>query len=93
MQSSTQIETTDAQKIAKRLLNHWKHKFEVSENESEFKIFMPSATVTLTAQPQHLDINIHSTELDDLTRLEGVVLDHVNRMAHQEFSATWHNQA
>ncbi|WP_130804570.1 DUF2218 domain-containing protein [Acinetobacter ihumii] len=88
MQSSTSISTTEARRIAKRLLNHWKHKFEVAESEQDFKIFMPSATVILIPQLQSLDVQIQS-ENEDTVRLEGVVLDHLNRMAQQEFQADW----
>ncbi|RKG32014.1 DUF2218 domain-containing protein [Acinetobacter guerrae] len=91
MQSSTSITTTEARRIAKRLLNHWKHKFEVAETEQDFKIFMPTATVTLTPLEQHLDVLISSENQDDI-RLEGVVLDHLNRMAQQEFQADWVRQ-
>ncbi len=48
MNSTTQITTHDGKRISKHLLNHWKHKFEVSETELYSKIFMPTATVTLT---------------------------------------------
>lgn len=88
MQSSTAIRTPEARRIAKRLLNHWKHKFEVAESEQDFKIFMPTATVTLTPFEQHLDVLISSENEDDI-RLEGVVLDHLNRMAQKEFQADW----
>ncbi|MBJ9985941.1 DUF2218 domain-containing protein [Acinetobacter sp. S40] len=91
MQSSTSIATTEARRIAKRLLNHWKHKFEVAETEHDFKIFMPTATVTLTPLEQTLEVLIRA-ENEDTIRLEGVVLDHLNRMAQQEFEANWTHQ-
>ena len=56
MKSSSQIATLESARIAKRLYNHWKHKFEVAESEQDFKIFMPTATVTLTPFEQHLDV-------------------------------------
>ena len=40
MNSTTQISTTEARRISKRLINHWKHKFEVAETENDSKIFM-----------------------------------------------------
>lgn len=97
MKSTTDIATTDARKIAKRLLNHWKHKFEVSESsitESEhlYSIFMPEAKVQLTAQLDVLKVEIQ-TDRDDYTMLEKVVIDHLNRMAHQEFNVEWQHQA
>lgn len=91
MKSNTQIITSEAARIAKRLLNHWKHRFEVSETEDSFSIFMPDATVKLTPQSAVLLVSIDSP-LEDLSRLETVVLDHLSRMAQQEFTATWQHQ-
>ncbi|MGE8558189.1 MAG: DUF2218 domain-containing protein [Acinetobacter sp.] len=91
MKSNTQIITSEAARIAKRLLNHWKHKFEVSETEDSFSIFMPDATVKLIPQSTLLLVSIDSS-LEDLSRLEKVVLDHLSRMAQQEFTATWQHQ-
>ncbi|MEB3753627.1 DUF2218 domain-containing protein [Acinetobacter sp. MD2(2019)] len=88
MTTQTIIDTLEAKRISKRLLNHWKHKFEVSETEQESRIFMPTATVVLTAAETTLLVRIES-ELDDLTHLQHVVIDHLNRMAQQEFQAEW----
>ena len=91
MKSNTTINTSEAARIAKRLLNHWKHKFEVSEAAEKLSIFMPDATVNLTPQSDALLVSIEST-LTDLSHLERVVLDHLNRMAQQEFSVTWQHE-
>ena len=37
---------------------------------------------------QHLDVLIENQQ-QDVARLEQVVLDHLNRMAQQEFSVEW----
>ncbi len=47
MKSTTHLLTNDGKRIAKRLVNHWKHKFEVQETEQDFKILMPTATALL----------------------------------------------
>lgn len=91
MKSNTTINTSEAARIAKRLLNHWKHKFKVSETAEKLSIFMPDATVNLTPKSDILWVSIEST-LTDLSHLERVVLDHLNRMAQQEFSVTWQHE-
>lgn len=91
MHSHASITTLESKRIAKRLLNHWKHKFEVSEVKTVFSIFMPEAIVLLDAQPEHLNILI-KTQAADNSHLESVVLDHLNRMAQQEFQTTWTHQ-
>ncbi|WP_019385148.1 DUF2218 domain-containing protein [Acinetobacter venetianus] len=91
MNSTTQITTQEAKRISKRLINHWKHKFEVAETETDSKIFMPTATVTLTPQQEYLGVLIENQQ-DDVQHLEQVVIDHLNRMAQQEFNVEWtHN--
>ncbi len=88
MNSTTQITTDEAKRISKRLLNHWKHKFEVAETEAYSKIFMPTATVTLTSREQSLDVMIENQQ-DNVEHLEQVVIDHLNRMAQQECIVKW----
>ncbi|WP_038342970.1 DUF2218 domain-containing protein [Acinetobacter sp. A47] len=89
MNSSTHITTTEGKRISKRLLNHWKHKFEVAETETETKIFMPTATITLTPHEQHLAVLIENRQDDNVAHLEQVVINHLNRMAQQEFVVEW----
>ena len=91
MKSNTAITTSEAARIAKRLLNHWKHKFEVAETDGNFSIFMPDATVKLIPQSEALLVSIDSS-LEDVSTLEKVVLDHLSRMAQQEFTVTWQHQ-
>ena len=90
MNSSAHIQTTQASRIAKRLLNHWKHKFDVAESATQYQIMMPSATILLIPQTNELvvEIQVKNTETD-LSYLEQVVLDHLSRMAQTELSAVW----
>lgn len=88
MQTKTQLSTQEGAKIAKRLLNHWKHKFEVKHDDQVIQILMPDYTITLAAQPDHLDVSIESP-LEDLSHIQNVFINHLNRMAHCEFSADW----
>lgn len=88
MHSHAQIKTNDGRRISKRLMNHWKHKFEVAETQTTFKIFMPDATVNLSPYDDMLYVDIHS-ELNDPSHLEQIVIDHINRMAQAEFHVEW----
>ena len=90
MKRYSHIATTQAARLAKRLGNHWKHKFEVQETAQELRILMPSATIVL--QPQSDAIYTEIIDLDehtDLNRLEQVVLDHLQRMGQEQLSADW----
>lgn len=98
MQSTTYIQLQhaaiqdEARRIAKRLVNHWKHKFEVEHNEIQSRIHMPDARITLTPLSTGLRLTIE-TEREDYQTLEQVVLDHLNRMAQQQFQTEWQRQA
>lgn len=90
MQSTAQIQTQQASRIAKRLANHWKHKFNIDETEQNFLIHFPNAEVILAPEQDHLTVTIQSTdEFTDLNKLENVVLDHLIRMGQEHLTADW----
>lgn len=90
MKRYSHIATTQAARLAKRLGNHWKHKFEVQETAQELRILMPSATIVLQPQSDALYTEIIALdEHTDLNRLEQVVLDHLQRMGQKQLSADW----
>lgn len=90
MKRYSHITTTQAARLAKRLGNHWKHKFEVQETAQELRILMPTATIVLQPQPDVLYTEIIAQdEHTDLNRLEQVVLDHLQRMGQEALSADW----
>lgn len=90
MNSIADIPTTQASKIAKRLLNHWKHKFDVASTEELFEIFMPTATISLRPKLDslHVEIAFKSEDVDQI-KLEQVVIDHLVRMGQEELNANW----
>jgi hypothetical protein len=49
---------------------------------------MPTATVILTPHEQSLDVMIENQQ-ENVEYLEQVVIDHLNRMAQQEFTVEW----
>ncbi len=84
------IQTQQASRIAKRLANHWKHKFNIDETEQNFLIHFPNAEVILAPEQDHLTVTIQSTdEFTDLNKLENVVLDHLIRMGQEHLTADW----
>lgn len=90
MKRYSHIATTQAARLAKRLGNHWKHKFEVLETAQELRILVPSVTIVLQPQPDALYTEIIAQdENTDLNRLEQVVLDHLQRMGQEQLSADW----
>ena len=90
MKSIAHIQTQQAARIAKRLANHWKHKFNIDETEQNFLIHFPNAEVILAPEQDHLTVTIQSTdESTDLNKFENVVLDHLIRMGQENLTADW----
>lgn len=90
MKSIAHIQTQQASRIAKRLANHWKHKFNIDETEQTFLIHFPNAEVILAPEQDHLTVRIQSNdESTDLNKLENVVLDHLIRMGQEHLNADW----
>ena len=90
MKSIAHIQTQQASRLAKRLANHWKHKFNIEVTEQAFLIHFPGAEVRLAPEQEHLTVTIQShDESTDLTRLENVVLDHLIRMGQENLTADW----
>ncbi len=91
--SYSDIPTSQAQRIALRLMKHWQHKFEVVATEQHIQIHMPNALVEMTPMEEHLHVSIQAQQADvDLARLQQVVLDHLERMGQEPLQATWHRR-
>ncbi|EZQ02423.1 DUF2218 domain-containing protein [Acinetobacter sp. Ver3] len=95
MKTTTTIESSEALRIAKRLSNHWKHKFDVANSDDQYQIFMPKVTVELSIQPDQLHVSIVNKEisLEELIRLKNVVLDHINRMVQADYQVIWSRES
>ncbi|KAA8733125.1 DUF2218 domain-containing protein [Acinetobacter qingfengensis] len=88
--SELRIDTLEAARIIKRLSNHWKHKFEITEQHEITTIpFSEQSRVFLSPHQDYLLAKIETTENERLEQLEHVVISHINRMANQEFPAHW----
>lgn len=90
------ITTTDGLRIAKRLTNHWQHKFQISSlGDTGFVVHFPSAEVVLLPSADALQVEIRpvesSSEPMDLAKLQSVVASHIDRMAGEAFDYQWHD--
>lgn len=84
------IETDNAEIIVKKLVNHWRHKMEITQQDNVSTIpFSETAHATLEHQTTQLIATLHTEQAEDLDRLQNVVLVHLNRMAKQEFADNW----
>lgn len=87
------LHTPDGEKITKRLVNHWRHKFEVSQYSDHAIIHMTGADVVLSAQADTLSITLtcheNSEQPVDEARLRTVIANHIDRMANHSFDYAW----
>ncbi|MCG7657352.1 DUF2218 domain-containing protein [Wielerella bovis] len=86
------LHTTDATRIAKRLANHWQHKFAVEFLDNQTIIpFSADDTLVLLTSDETLTaiLTTQSSTDDNHLKLQQVALEHINRMAKTEFTELW----
>lgn len=84
------LHTTEAARISKRLVNHWRHKFTISEHENTYTIHMPSADIVLVANQDNLQVQLIGTTADfNSEKLQEVAANHLDRMANETFEYQW----
>lgn len=88
--SEARIDMADSPRIIKRLTNHWRHKFEIEQQQDHSIIhFSEHTKAILTGFDDHLWAKVEVSTEEELARYEDVILRHINSMAHQEFEANW----
>ena len=88
MHSTARIQTANAARYMTQLCKHWGHKFEVAYDETQAKIVLPLGPC-LAVKDGGLDVTVQAADQADLTKLEQVVADHLNRFAHREGELTF----
>jgi len=83
--SETRVRTTSASRYLQQLCKHWSHKFAVEFTPEQGRIsFAADRVCTLEAAPDHLRMQIEANDDAALARLEGVVIEHLERSAFRE---------
>ena len=88
MITSAVVPTPNAEKYITRLVKHWGHKFAVTEDGGTHIIDFGEARCFLSAGDATLKATIEVLG-EDVTKLESVVADHLNRFAHREGPLTF----
>ncbi|AHL75671.1 cytochrome B561 [Stutzerimonas stutzeri] len=90
LNSTAQIETSNPSRLIRRLCKHWSHKFEVSFDDQQGRIAFGEAQCLLTAGTGSLTAQVQTEDEAQLTRMETVVADHLQRMSADEtFNFVW----
>ena len=82
--ASTVVTTEHASRYLQQLCKHWSHKFAVSFDAAHGTVELPSALLTLDAEPTSLALMLNGPDQADVSRLCDVVEKHVVRFAFRE---------
>jgi len=81
--ASARVPTAHASRYLQQLCKHWSHKFPVSFTPRNGRIELPLGVCILDADEDGLGVLL-DTAADQLTRMEDVVAEHINRFAFKE---------
>ena len=73
-----------------RLCRHWSHKFQVRFDERQAHIPFDPAICELKVVEEGLHVTLQAPTEEELVKLQGVVADHLQRMAGEPLTVDWH---
>ena len=80
--ATADIDTPEAARLIKRLCTHWAHKFAVVfDADTGFVPFDATTTAHLRASAATLSARVEAADPATLERYQGVVANHLHRMA------------
>lgn len=83
--SAARVPTTNGSRYLQQLCKHWAHKMPVEFTPDAGTVNFPSGAVaTMTAEPEHLHVEVSVPADGDLERMQQVVADHLDRFAFRE---------
>ena len=83
--SNARVATANASRYLQQVCKHWSHKFAVEFTPERGRVpFSDDRVCVFDAEPQALIIHLEAPDEASLTRLQGVVVDHVKRFAFRE---------
>jgi hypothetical protein len=84
MQSQTHLTTKNGQRYMTQLAKHWSHKFQVVFDETSAFIPLPPGPCRMQVVGDGLDVTIEAADPEAITRLQGIVENHLKRFAFRE---------
>lgn len=93
------VPTESGSRYLQQLSKHWSHSLAVEFDAAQSRIIFPrdsrgatwsaDALVTMTAQPETLDVQIDASSPEHLEALKGTVARHLDRFAFREAPLTF----
>jgi hypothetical protein len=84
IRSVSYVPTSNAGKYVRQLCNHWSHKLEVDQSDGIGIVRFPTATATMSADPEVLKLTLEAEDEATLERMKGVLATHLDRFAFRE---------
>ena len=79
------VPTGSASRYLQQLCKHWGHKFAVDFSPERGKIvFDANRACNLEATPEALSLRVEGADEATVTRMQGVVIEHLKRFAFRE---------
>jgi hypothetical protein len=83
--SNARVATANASRYLQQVCKHWSHKFAVEFTPERGRVpFADDRSCRFEAEPKALVMHLEAPDEASLTRLQGVVVDHVKRFAFRE---------
>ena len=90
MNSETKITTESASRYLQQLCKHFSHKVPTEFEATHGSITLPMGVCQLDATDSLLTMRASASDDQDLTRLQGVMANHLKRFAfREEFQIEW----
>ena len=85
LSSTARVVTADGRKYMTQLAKHWSHRFpELTYDENRADVPLPGGPMTIAADETGLTLTLSATDTAGLERMQGVVVEHLNRFAFRE---------
>ncbi|GKW49663.1 DUF2218 domain-containing protein [Halomonas sp. NCCP-2165] len=86
------IATDSGARLIHRLCKHWAHKLEVEQEENQGRVAFEEGVCLMRADDAAMTVAIEALDEEALDRLEGVISNHLDRMAGKEpLDIVWEN--
>lgn len=83
--STARVLTDHGRKYMTQLAKHWSHRFpELTYDENRADVPLPGGPLTIAADETGLTLTLSATDIAGLERMQGVVVEHLNRFAFRE---------
>ncbi len=82
--SQAHVATASASRYLVQLCKHWAHKLDVDYTSETARIQFASGLCRMTASADALLVIVEAEDADTVTRLQGVVEEHLRRFAFRE---------